>query len=187
MNKGLGRDALIAASAAIIAEEGLRNLTYRNVASRAGVVHGLVRHHFGTREALVKAALEYCVAQSIRDSGLGEELNSIDELAVNLPTIVEANPGTQVFQYELILQSTRQPELRPLVEKLHEEYRSAMVAELEGLGFGRDDDLANLVFAALDGLVFEQVALGDKNVSERALSRLREILTAYRDHKISSE
>jgi AcrR family transcriptional regulator len=50
---GGGREALLRASAEIIAEGGLRELTYRNVATRAGVVHGLVRHYFGSREALI--------------------------------------------------------------------------------------------------------------------------------------
>jgi len=48
------------------------------------------------------------------------------------------------------------------------------------LGFGEDTPLANLVFAALDGLVFQQVALGDARVTEDALSRLRDMLSAYR-------
>jgi AcrR family transcriptional regulator len=179
MAKGGGRDALIQASAEIIAEEGLRNLTYRNVAQRAGVVHGLVRHHFGTREALIEAALEHSVARSIRDSGLGNPISDIDQLAAGLAETVERDPGQQVFQYELILQSTRQQDLKPLVERLHTQYREAMLAELKLLGFGDDAPLANLMFAALDGLVFQQVALGDARTTEDALTRMREVLRAY--------
>lgn len=180
MAKGGGRDALIKASVEIIAEEGLRNLTYRNVAQRAGVVHGLVRHHFGTREALVQASLEYSVTRSIKDSGLADPISDINQLALDLASTVARDPGEQVFQYELILQSTRQKELRPLVERLHVEYREALLAELKLLGFGDDAPLANLVFAALDGLVFQQVALGDARVTEDALARLRDLLSAYR-------
>jgi AcrR family transcriptional regulator len=180
MAKGGGRDALIKASVEIIAEEGLRNLTYRNVAQRAGVTHGLVRHHFGTREALIKIALEFSVARSIHASGLQNPISDIDEFAIDLAASITRDPGEQVFQYELILQSTRQLELKPLVERLHAQYRGAILAELTLLGFGEDTPLANLVFAALDGLVFQQVALGDARVTEDALSRLRDMLSAYR-------
>jgi AcrR family transcriptional regulator len=187
MPKGRGRDALIKASIEIIAEEGLRNLTYRNVAQRAGVVHGLVRHHFGTREALIKAALEYSVARSIHESGLENPISDINKLAFELPATVARNPGEQIFQYELILQSTRQKELRPLVERLHAQYREAMLAELKLLGFADDAPLANLVFAALDGLVFQQVALGDASITEDALVRLRALLSAYRATIVDSK
>ena len=183
LEHGGGREALLSASAEIISEGGLRELTYRNVAARAGVAHGLVRHYFGSREALIKASLEYCVSRSIAETGLNEPDPQLETFAKVLPSSVSRDPGNQVFQYELILQATRQPELRPLVEQLHREYRETMARELEALGFGHDPVLANLVFAALDGLVFEQVALGDKEVTEEALALLRELLTIYRSSK----
>ncbi len=65
---GEGRAALLAAVVRIVAERGLRNLTYRAVAKEAGVTHGLVTHHFGTRDALIHAALEYSLETSIPPS-----------------------------------------------------------------------------------------------------------------------
>src|SRR3712207_8439845 len=55
---GEGRRALLAAAVHVVATRGLRHLTYRSVAQEAGVAHGLVAHHFGTRDALLEAALE---------------------------------------------------------------------------------------------------------------------------------
>lgn len=178
---GLGKDALLAATAQVVARGGMRELTYRNVAREAGVTHGLVRHYFGSRDALIKAALEQSISVSIENSGLEADIEDLSELAQDLPRSVAADPGSQVFQYELILQSTRQPDLRDDVVALHVSYRQAMQAELEKVGLGGDPDLANLVFAALDGLVFEQVAMGDTDLTERALRTLRIVLRAYRD------
>lgn len=177
---GLGREALLAATAQVVARGGMRELTYRNVAREAGVTHGLVRHYFGSRDALIKAALEQSISVSIENSGLEADIDDLSELARELPRSVAQDPGSQVFQYELILQSTRQPDLQQDVADLHASYRRAMQSELEKVGLGGDPDLANLVFAALDGLVFEQVALGDPKVSERALEKLRAVLRAYR-------
>lgn len=50
------RGALIEATLAIIAEEGLRAVTLRRVAEQAGVSNGLIRHHFlGKRQMILDA------------------------------------------------------------------------------------------------------------------------------------
>ena len=50
---GGGRDLLVESTVQVVAERGLRGLTFRAVAERAGVNNSLVAHHFGTREALL--------------------------------------------------------------------------------------------------------------------------------------
>ena len=50
------KDRLLDAAIQIAGREGLSAVTYRAVAARAGVTHGLVRHHFGTREQLLNEA-----------------------------------------------------------------------------------------------------------------------------------
>jgi AcrR family transcriptional regulator len=177
---GEGREALLDASVRVVARGGLRSLTYRNVAAEAGVAHGLVRHYFGNRDALVKESLEHATRESLSESGIQEKISNIDDFSKNLVSWVLEDPDQQIFQYELILQSIRQKEMQPAVVQLHKDYREAMRMQLEGLGFGNDPDLANLVFAALDGLVFEQVALGDEAVMIRALEKLRTLLRAYK-------
>jgi DNA-binding transcriptional regulator YbjK len=183
LNYGDGREALLDASVRVVARGGLRALTYRNVATEAGVAHGLVRHYFGNRDVLVKEALEHATKESLTESGLEEKISSIDYLAKDLVAWIHDDPDQQIFQYELILQSVRQLEMQPAVKQLHKDYREAMKVQLEGLGFGDDPDLANLVFAAMDGLVFQQVALRDKEVMVRALEKLRDLLRAYKAHK----
>lgn len=179
LNYGDGREALLDASVRVVARGGLRALTYRNVAAEAGVAHGLVRHYFGNRDALVKEALEHATRESLSESGIELEINTIDDFSKDLVRWVRDDPEQQIFQYELILQSVRQKEMQPAVAQLHKDYREAMRVQLEGLGFGDDPDLANIIFAALDGLVFEQVALGDEEVMVRALEKLRALLRAY--------
>src|SRR3712207_5466329 len=62
---GQGREALLRATVHVVAREGLRGLTYRAVAEEAGVANTLVAHHFGTRDALLQAALEWAAELSI--------------------------------------------------------------------------------------------------------------------------
>ncbi|MGY1637167.1 TetR/AcrR family transcriptional regulator [Geodermatophilus sp. SYSU D00742] len=174
---GQGRPALLAAAVRVVAERGLRNLTYRAVAHEAGVTHGLVTHHFGTRDALIHAALEYSLQSSIpaitSDPGSGR----IESLFAGLAELVQGDPGTQAFQYELILEARRRPELLPHVEAIYAAYHEALRVELERAGIDSDDAFVHLVFSALDGLVFQQTALGRPDATRASLERLRELLT----------
>ena len=66
-NQRLSSDArraeLIEATLAIIADEGLRAATLRNVAERAGVSNGLIRHHFLGKRQLILDAYAATVAR----------------------------------------------------------------------------------------------------------------------------
>ena len=50
------RDALIEAALRVIEDGGARAATTRAIAARAGVAPGLIRHYFGTRDALIREA-----------------------------------------------------------------------------------------------------------------------------------
>ena len=50
------REALIAATQALVAEGGPRAATVRAIAERAGVTPGLIRHYFGSKDELSRAA-----------------------------------------------------------------------------------------------------------------------------------
>ena len=81
---GQGRDALLAATVHVVAREGLRGLTYRAVAEEAGVANTLVAHHFGTRDALLQAALDWAAEQSIGISLLEPATGRLEDLAAKL-------------------------------------------------------------------------------------------------------
>ncbi|MGI9595201.1 MAG: TetR family transcriptional regulator [Acidimicrobiales bacterium] len=58
---GRGRDTVIAAlvdaTAAMLAEEGPARITLRGIADRAGVNKGQIHHYFGSKQALIEAAV----------------------------------------------------------------------------------------------------------------------------------
>jgi TetR/AcrR family transcriptional regulator, repressor for neighboring sulfatase len=51
-------DALVASARTLFAQSGPANVSVRDVASHAGVNHGLVHRHFGSKEALLHAVME---------------------------------------------------------------------------------------------------------------------------------
>ncbi|MGJ5832429.1 TetR/AcrR family transcriptional regulator [Streptomyces ossamyceticus] len=161
-----------------MARGGLRKLTYRAVAAEAGVTHGLVAHHFGSRDALLEEALRWCVARSIEASALVPASGRLEDFAATLADVIAADPDLQAFQYELKLESNRRPELRRHVDLLYDTYRHAVREALAC--FRVSPDLAEIVFAALDGLVFHQVTSGAPGRTEEGVDALRRLLAAHR-------
>lgn len=176
---GEGREALLRAAVRVVSRTGLRNLTYRAVAREAGVTHGLVAHHFGSRDALVEEALRWGSQVSI-DTSLRSPTDSAEDFAAGLADFVDADPDLQAFQFELILESRRRPELVPYVEALYEAYRTAAERELARLGVA-DRDVAELAFAALDGLVFQQLSVARPADTRRGVSALGRLLATLAD------
>lgn len=176
-NYGAGRDALLDAAVRVVARGGLRKLTYRAVAQEAGVTHGLVVHHFGSRDALIEEALAHAVRSSLNSSALEPGTGRVADFSAGLSDMVESGPDLQAFQYELLLEARRRPELMPHLRALYEEYFGATRRELsQMLARPVDRGLYRLVFAALEGLVLHQLVFGEREVTEEALVRLRELL-----------
>lgn len=180
---GDGRDALLAAAVRVVAQKGLRDLTYRAVAKEAGVAHGLVTHHFGTRRELLIQALEYSVANQGPGLLSPESVpGEIKTLFSHSEKVTAERPGPQVFQFEIALESLRNPELRPQLIELYRDYRSSLRDKLADDGLDADDALVHLTFAALEGLIFQQVCGMNDVSTESALQRLRELLLLVKEH-----
>lgn len=175
---GEGREALLAAAIRVVARGGLRKLTYRSVAAEAGVTHGLVVHHFGTRDALLEQALRWTVDHSIETASLVPASGRLEDFAATLADFVAADPDLQAFQYELRLEASRRPELRRHVDMLHTAYRDAVREALAC--FDVAEEMADIVFAALEGLVFQQVTSGDSRCTREGVKALRRLLVTHR-------
>lgn len=173
MNDVSGRSALLRATVVVVARGGLRSLTYRSVAAEAGVSHGLVRHHFGTRDQLIAEAMELAIDESLRGSNMLSQALTVDAFAAGIESLADREAGIQSFQYELLLESRRRPELQPLAERHYRAYRDAIERQLERLGVS-DRGLTELIWFALDGIVFKQlVQPGDVGP---ALQRIRALI-----------
>jgi TetR/AcrR family transcriptional regulator, regulator of biofilm formation and stress response len=175
-NYGTGRVALLDAAVRVVARGGLRKLTYRAVAQEAGVTHGLVVHHFGSRDALIEEAVTHAIRSSLHSSALVGTGRSAD-FAAGLPDMVDSGPELQAFQYELLLEARRRPELLSHLRSLYEEYFEATRRELDRiLPTPVSRGTSRLAFAALEGLVLHQLVFGEREATEEALAELRSLL-----------
>ncbi|WSQ13266.1 TetR family transcriptional regulator [Streptomyces sp. NBC_01231] len=183
MGYGEGREALLNAAVRVVARSGLRKLTYRAVAQEAGTTHGLVVHHFGSRDALIEAALAHAIRTSLSTSALEPGTGELSDFSVGLSEMVTSDPEIQAFQYELLLESRRRPELLPQIRALYDGYFEATERELSRI-LPRDagHPLTRLVFAALDGLVLNQLVFGEPEVTDASVEELRRLLRLLQAH-----
>ena len=173
VNEHSGRTSLLKATITVVARGGLRSLTYRAVAAEAGVSHGLVRYHFGTRDQLIAESLDYSIDRSLRASNMHAQVLTPHDFADGLETLASRGGDIHAFQYELLLESRRRPELRPLAERHYSAYRDAIAQQLARLGVA-DEELVELIWYALDGIVFKQLVAPES--VEPALALIRRLV-----------
>lgn len=177
MKDASGRLALLRATIVVVANGGLRALTYRAVAAEAGVSHGLVRHHFGTRDQLIAEAMDFAIGESLKGSNMLSDALTVDEFAEGIESLSDRESEIQSFQYELLLESRRRPELRHNAERHYRAYREAIDHQLERLGV-EDPALTELIWFVLDGIVFKQLVLpGDVGP---VIARIRSLIRQAR-------
>lgn len=181
MTDGTMRQNLIEAAIRVVSTSGLRGLTHRAIAIEAGASHGLVRHYFGTIDELIFEAMQVVVARLTSATGLDSDSTSIFDFSRGIESMDKRTQDDQAFVSEMVLEARRQPALRPIVDAMYDNFRASVRHQLEQRGMVVDKTLAALVFATLDGLIFEQQALGRSLETRRAILRLQQILEKIRD------
>lgn len=155
---GEGREALLEATVRVGARKGLRGLTFRAVAEEAGLNNSLIAHHFGTRDRLLAAALEWTVDRLIAAADLSEYATDATAFREALIRNVLSQPDIEIFQFEMVMEATRQPELQDAVRELYRRYVAALAAGRTALGADDNPGLNLAMFAALDGLTLQYFA-----------------------------
>jgi len=171
-----GRAALLEAAVRVMDRDGMRGLTYRSVAQEAGVSHGLVRYHFGSREALIREAVLDLAGRSLQITRLGADSGGLRDLGAGTTRMVTDPGNLPGVDYELVLEARRRPELAPAVHALYDRYLEATRHDLARLGLEGDEALVRLVFAALDGLVLQLLVYGRTEDADAAVAKLQELL-----------
>lgn len=178
---GEGRDAILQAAVQVVAEKGLRGLTYRAVAAEAGVSHALVTYFFPTRSHLIEAAMELAASRTVSATLDPQRNPTLDAIRHDFPRNITATMDFQAYQYELTLEACRNEELRADAVALVERNVAALGRFLEAVGIQGSPAFVRLVYAAMDGLVLQQLVYGgpepvDGSVAE--LVRILEVLAA---------
>lgn len=174
-NDASSRERLLDAAIEIAGREGLNAVTYRAVAARVGMAHGMVRHHFGTREQMLIEAFRRAAHQDSDEVKLAA--HSIDEFVSQFVTTLNLSRERQLLQYDETVQAIRGNLPIDIVRGLNDRYISTVHRTLQNAGIEDPDGvLSALVFATLDGLVLQHFVYGDDARTERILAQLRDVL-----------
>ena len=165
------RQALIAATLALVSEGGPRNATVRAIAERAGVTAGLIRHYFQSKDALIGIAYRHLMERMTAESTAVLKAAPRDPQA-RLTSFVAASLRPPVVDPEaLVLWATFMQDTRrdPAMLEIHRQtylgFRDLLQGLIAALPQARDADetrrLAIACNAVIDGLWMEGSALPD--------------------------
>lgn len=147
----------------VIGERGADAVTHRAVAAAAGVPLASTTYHFRSKEALVTEALELVIERSTQ---LAAEFATdpptdpyalVHRLVLMSQAQLVDTRAPLVAQYELLLEASRRPALRPLADRWDGAYGACLATLVEAAGLPQDavPILANV----LEGALLSQLSL----------------------------
>jgi TetR/AcrR family transcriptional regulator, regulator of biofilm formation and stress response len=166
------REALLEAVLAIVARTGADAVTHRKVAEVAGLPLASTTYWFSSKEDLLAAALEFAAERDIAE--LNERARELTHAADRVEAVAElifgslmagpeqrrASRGSLTAAYALWLEGARRPRLRAVAQNWTDSYRRATADLLSRAGSSDPEAHAQLLVAAADGLLVEQLASG---------------------------
>jgi AcrR family transcriptional regulator len=137
----------------LLGRRGHGKLTVRAVEAAAAVPHGSVRHHFGSRDGLIRALFDH-VGERDLPVTVSERASPTTAVAAALRHWLGPGRIVTMARYELFLMAARDPTLRPPLVRARERF-VALAARRVG------PETAPAVVAALDGLVLDALVRGE--------------------------
>jgi AcrR family transcriptional regulator len=191
------REQIIEAAVAIIAEQGLQNLSLSEIEQRAGMSRGQLTYYFPTKEDILLAVFDRLL-QLMKQRF--EAADGGPNPCVAGPTVWEALqhfltfvlltppqvPEFHSLQYTFLSQIGHREDFRARLANLYEEWRGHMAAnfarELPGGGPGRpvsSRTLASFVQALLHGLAMQRAADPEAYDRQEMLNLCLDVLGNY--------
>ena len=160
------RAQILDAAIGILADEGVGGLTHRQVDDRAGLPAGTTSNYFRTRQALLEATAARTVdLHWQRVEALQAAIGSLTRDGVKaLMTRMLSAPDEQFRRYtlarfELFMEGTRRPELRPFLKELQSAAVKSATVIFEAAGFTPTAEEMDELSRLLNGYVFSNLTI----------------------------
>ena len=168
------RAAIVAATRAVMARQGIAGTTVRDVAAELGTSSGLIHHYYASMDDLLAEAFEEAARTDLVEvlEGLSHGRDAVEKLAMFFDTYDRGmRDGSGDFGMQIWLdawaEAARRPALRRTSRRLNEEWQRALAGVItSGVASGEmhcDDPDASAwrILSLLDGLILQVVAHGD--------------------------
>jgi TetR/AcrR family transcriptional regulator, regulator of biofilm formation and stress response len=158
------REALLRAAVALLAQGGVKAVTHRAVAARAGVPLAATTYYFESIQHLTEEALRLHVSERVSELGVLAESaahgsRTAEQVAQRFVTALLARDrDATIAQFEVYLEAARNPALKqPVAEALDAFERLACVT-LAGLGARHPEQAAASFVAVVNGFALNGLA-----------------------------
>ena len=163
------RDQLLEATIDYLLANGVSGLSLRPLAAAIGTKARLLIYHFGSRDALLSAALSV-ILQRVQEEFLTMQREASLERALirfwNFATD-KKNGGTLRLIFEVHGLAPHHPKMfGAYTRNALESWRRLLVQKIGGRG---REERATLIIAVVDGLLLDYLATGDRARNTRAL------------------
>jgi DNA-binding transcriptional regulator YbjK len=180
------REALLDAALQVVAEAGVEAVTHRRVAEVARLPLASTTYWFESKEQMLTEALERAADRDLERlrALLGETSErTSDPVGLAVDTILgpsadsgQTSRGWLLATYTLMLEAARRPGLRKVMRRWTDAYMEALPPLLAAAGSRHPRSDAELLLAAADGLLVDQLASDDTSDLAPRLRRLADAL-----------
>ncbi len=122
---------VIAAATALIAEHGSRALTLAKVGETAGYSRGIVSHHFGSRENLLRAVMRDAQAFDLPEPGESAGAWLAEMVRAYLENVADQRPATRAFLLMWGEAIATDPVLMPLYAEQDARFRRLLAEKVQ--------------------------------------------------------
>jgi AcrR family transcriptional regulator len=164
------RDEIVRATLRVVAVKGFAGVTLREVATEVGVVHGLIRHYFSTRDDLVAAAFDFAVTSELAsDRAMLDGLEPVAALAGWLASTPEDHYRVWIDAWS---EAGRTPALAAALDRHHRDCERILTTIIErvvdaGLGASANPAAdSRLLTAVADGVAVQHHGIAAIGVAE---------------------
>lgn len=122
----------------LMIDAGYHNFSMRKVATKAGVTIGNLQYHFPTKEILIKAMLDHCIARylelfaRIREASGDDPREQLKQLVHVIFKDLNTSNTTHFFP-ELWSLSNHEPYATELMDNMYAQYRSVLVEVIQAI------------------------------------------------------
>lgn len=173
------RAQLLDAAIGILADAGVGGLTHRQVDERAGLPAGTTSNYFRTRQALLEATASRTVDLHWRRvEALRASIGSLTRDGVKaLMTRLISDPDEQarrstLARFELFMEGTRRPELRPFLKDLQAAAVKSATLIFEAAGLAPEPQQMEELSRLLNGYLFSKLTMPTDDDSAGLVDRL---------------
>lgn len=153
------RDDLIAAALEVMAEGGPEAMTVRAIAQKAGITAGLIRHHFRSKEELVRAAFAATMERMTDEPRRLAALYK-DTPLLAISGIIASSMRPPIMEIERIAQWAgflhlvkRDPAMRDVHETAYLAYRDILQDQIQKLPHVENQATARQLAIACNGVI----------------------------------